>query len=143
MTNSLRFLVLRFLVVILVLGGLTPERPLRSHATAAEPAAEVTLGHEAEKDAPPTATSPKEKKVKAYAGLFALAGIVIVGLFLLAFTVLWASRLRRQLRRPLPASDPPERDFWFLKPPKAPVQNSSLPEFEPPPPSPQTPSNDS
>ena len=142
MTNSLRARGLRFLVVFLVLGGLCAERPLHSQATAAEPPV-VTSAHEAEKDAPPTSAGPKEKKVKAYAGLFALAGIVIVGLFLLAFTVLWASRLRRQLRRPLPASDPPERDFWFLKPPKDPVQNSSLPEFEPPPPAPQPPSNDS
>lgn len=142
MTNSLRTLVLRSLVVILLLGGLTAERPLHSQTTAAEPAAVGMSEHEAEKVSPPTATGPKEKKVKAFAGLFALAGIVIVGLFLLAFTVLWASRLRRQLRRPLPASDPPERDFWFLKPPKAPVQNSSLPEFESPPPSPQPPSSD-
>jgi hypothetical protein len=74
-----------------------------------------------------------EKQIKAYAGLAALAGIVIVGVALAGLIILWAGRLRRQLRRPLPEADLPDRDFWFLKPPKPTVTNSSLPDSHQPP----------
>jgi len=72
---------------------------------------------------------PTEKQIKAFSGLMALAGIVIAGLALIALIVLWAGRLRRQLRRPLPETDAGSRDFWFLKPPKPPVSSSSLPDW--------------
>lgn len=74
-----------------------------------------------------------EKHVKAYAGLAALAGIVIVGVAMAGLIVLWAGRLRRQLRQPLPDADLPDRDFWFLKPPKPSVTSSSLPDSHQPP----------
>lgn len=74
-----------------------------------------------------------EKQIKAYSGLAALAGIVIVGLALAALIVLWAGRLRRQIRRPARDRGIPERDFWFLKPPKPTVTESSLPDAHQPP----------
>ncbi|RLS44952.1 MAG: hypothetical protein DWH84_03835 [Planctomycetota bacterium] len=69
-----------------------------------------------------------EKKKKAYIGLVAVAGIVVIGVALSALTILWAGRLRRQLRRSDPACAPLDRSFWFLKPPKRLVTRSSLPE---------------
>ena len=69
-----------------------------------------------------------EKKKKAYIGLVAVAGIVVIGVALSALTILWAGRLRRQLRRSDPACAPLDRSFWFLKPPKRLVTRSALPE---------------
>lgn len=107
-------------------------------ASAAEPtAAAVKQNDDATPAVPPN--RPTEKQLKAYSGLAALAGIVIAGLGLGAVIILWAGRLRRQLRRPLPECDSASRDFWFLKPPKPTVSDSSLPEWhhqpahEPPP----------
>lgn len=76
---------------------------------------------------------PTEKQIKAYLGLAALGGIVIVGIALAALVILWAGRLRRQLRRPLPEAGHPDRDFWFLKPPKPTVTTSALPDAHLPP----------
>ncbi len=81
----------------------------------------------------PGPNRPTERQKKAYSGLAALVGIVIAGLALAALIILWAGRLRRQLRRPLPNADAPGRDFWFLKPPKPTVARSSLPESRQPP----------
>lgn len=128
MAKPLQGIVLRSLVVI-ALGGFSADLGLFTQFAAAQPPMATTID-EGDASPPPPVKRPNEKKVKAYAGLFALGGIVIVGLFLLALTVLWASRLRRQLRRPLPDNDPPERDFWFLKPPKKTIEKSSLPEFD-------------
>lgn len=69
-----------------------------------------------------------ERQLKAYSGLFALVGILIAGLAMAALIVLWAGRLRRQIRRPLPECGAPVRDFWFLKPPKPSVTETSLPD---------------
>ena len=82
---------------------------------------------------PPDPNRITEKQVKAYAGLVALAGIVIIGIALVGLIIVWAGRLRRQLRRPLPSAEYPDRDFWFLKPPKPTVTNSSLPDSHQPP----------
>jgi hypothetical protein len=68
-----------------------------------------------------------EKQKKAYSGLAALAGIIITGIALAALIILWAGRLRRQIRRPLTGGGEPSRDFWFLKPPKPIVTETSLP----------------
>lgn len=91
---------------------------------------------DAASEAPTPASKPKrpsEKQIKAYSGLAALVGIIICGLALSALIILWAGRLRRQLRRPLPNGDHSERDFWFLKPPKPTVTQSSLPDAHQPP----------
>ena len=69
-----------------------------------------------------------EKQIKAYSGLIALMGIVIAGVGLVSLVVIWAGRLRRQIRKPLPDAEVSLRDFWFLKPPKPTVTRSSLPE---------------
>ena len=73
-----------------------------------------------------------EKKKKAYLGLAALAGIVIVGVALGALTILWGGRLRRQLRKSDPEIAAMDRSFWFLKPPKPSITGSSLPELQRP-----------
>lgn len=105
-------------------------------AGAAEPPGTATQPGEA---TPPPANPnrPTEKQIKAYSGLAALAGIVIAGLSLAAFIILWAGRLRRQIRRPLPGTEAPVRDFWFLKPPKPLVTDSKLPDSHQPPHEPQ------
>lgn len=108
------------------------EQSLRRQAAviAADPAA-TSIAED-----PPTAAAPirpSEKHIKAYSGLAALAGIVIAGLALAALIILWAGRLRRQLRRPLPDCGVRDRDFWFLKPPKPTVTQSSLPASHQPP----------
>lgn len=74
----------------------------------------------------------KEKKQKLYIGLAALAGIVIVGVSLGALTLVWGSRLRRQLRKSDPAIVAVDRSFWFLKPPRPSITKSSLPELQRP-----------
>lgn len=73
-----------------------------------------------------------EKRQKAYIGLLALTGIVIVGLALLALILLWGGRLRRQLRKSDPEIETLDRSFWFLKPPKPSITRSSLPELNRP-----------
>lgn len=74
----------------------------------------------------------KEKKQKLYIGLAALAGIVITGVSLGALTLVWGSRLRRQLRKSDPAIVAVDRSFWFLKPPRPSITKSSLPELQRP-----------
>lgn len=76
-----------------------------------------------------TAIEQLEKRKKAYVGLMALAGIVIAGLSLGALTMIWAGRLRRELRRSGSAATARDRTFWFLSPPKPVVTDSSLPEW--------------
>jgi hypothetical protein len=90
--------------------------------------------------APATSNVPAKKTIrlterqrKAYIGMFALVGIAIVGLALLALTMLWGRRLRRQFRQPVPECELPARDFWFLKPAKPTVAESSLPDSHLPP----------
>lgn len=68
-----------------------------------------------------------EKQRRAMAGLAALAGIAIIGIGLLAVTLLWGARLRRLNRKPLPNA-PLKDELWFLRPPKGPpVESSSTP----------------
>ena len=98
-------------------------------------------------DESPVKLTPEqlEKKKKAYIGLAALAGIVIVGVSLGALTLLWGGRLRRQLRKSDPDCATVDRSFWFLKPPKPSITRSSLPELNRPlndPPSPAPPSSE-
>ena len=128
-------------IMIAALFSLGGERILHQSVTAvgADPVAsepadkEPTEGASEEPSPARMPTRPTEKQIRAYSGLAALAGIVIAGLALVALTILWAGRLRRQLRRPLPECDAPGRDFWFLKPPKPTVTQSSLPDAHQPP----------
>jgi len=65
----------------------------------------------------PIKPDEKERRIKLTAGLAALAGILIVGVVLSAIIIIWAGRLRRLVREPIPATgrqDP----FWFLRPEK-------------------------
>ncbi len=105
-------------------------------AGADEPPGAATQSDEATPP-PDNPIRPTEKQIKAYSGLAALVGIVIAGLSLAAFIILWAGRLRRQIRRSLPGTEAPVRDFWFLKPPKPLVTDSKLPDSHQPPHEPQ------
>jgi hypothetical protein len=58
------------------------------------------------------------KKRKATAGLAAVGGIAILGISIIAVTMLWARRLRRLARDRGPLQKTEGDDFWFLKPPK-------------------------
>ncbi len=72
----------------------------------------------------PTRPDEQEKRIKVTAGLAALAGILIVGVVLGAVIIIWAGRLRRIVREPIPATgrqDP----FWFLRPEKTIVSGDS------------------
>lgn len=61
--------------------------------------------------------SEKERETRITAGLAAVAGIATVGIGLIAVTLIWGARLRRQNREVLPAASPPSEN-WFLKRPR-------------------------
>ncbi len=66
---------------------------------------------------PPLKPDEKERRIKLTAGLAALAGIAILGIVFAAIIIIWAGRLRRMVREPIPPTgrqDP----FWFLRPEK-------------------------
>lgn len=100
-----------------------------SRVAAADPALSTPANAGENKPAPPK----NRPQVKAYIALAALAGILIVGVALVALILLWGARLRRQLRRPLPECEIPERNFWFLKPPKPKASDAMLSDTHIPP----------
>lgn len=61
--------------------------------------------------------SEKERETRITAGLAAVAGIATVGIGLIAVTLIWGARLRRQNRLGLPTASPPSEN-WFLKRPR-------------------------
>lgn len=61
--------------------------------------------------------SEKERETRITAGLAAVAGIATVGIGLIAVTLIWGARLRRQNRMGLPTASPPGEN-WFLKRPR-------------------------
>ena len=68
------------------------------------------------------------RMVAYYSGLMALIGIVVTGVGIAALIRIWGGNIRRRLRLQNPNPENPERDFWFLKPPKPTVTDSGLPE---------------
>lgn len=58
-----------------------------------------------------------ERRQKALIGLAGVAAIAIIGVTLGAVIILWAGRLRRLNRKPLPDASLKD-ELWFLKPPK-------------------------
>ena len=125
---AVRFIVLVCGVMALHSAYVCADEPTASHDTDSPTAATPSV------DESPVKLTPEqlEKKKKAYIGLAALAGIVIVGVALGALTILWGGRLRRQLRKSDPECPTMERSFWFLKPPKPRITKSSLPELNRP-----------
>jgi hypothetical protein len=75
-------------------------------------------------DAPPAPAKATEKQKKASAAMAAVGGIAILGIGVIAWTMIWARRLRRFARDPGPAQTTLGNDFWFLKPPKSAVSDS-------------------
>ncbi len=78
-----------------------------------------------------------EKRRKASAGFAAIGGIAILGISIITMTMIWARRLRRIARDPLPPQRTAGNDFWFLKPPK-PTVDESVPGADRPPLSPSS-----
>ena len=81
------------------------------------------LDDKAVKLEPSTPTEPvsamdAEKKRKATIGLAAVGAIAILGVSVIAMTMIWARRLRRLARDSGPVQKTAGNDFWFLKPPK-------------------------
>jgi hypothetical protein len=74
---------------------------------------------------PPDVPDEREKRRTALAGLAAVAGIAIIGVALGALIILWAGRLRRINREPLPRTCA-QNEYWFLKPPKPPVSEKGV-----------------
>lgn len=99
-------------VLITATGTVAQERPEQDMSLVVDPE-------------PPAETTPqplarpdeKERRVKTAAGMAALAGIVIVGIVLGAVIIIWAGRLRRMIREPLPPTGKQD-PFWFLRPSK-------------------------
>ena len=65
-----------------------------------------------------SSTIDAEKKRKATIGLAAVGAIAILGVSVIAMTMIWARRLRRLARDSGPIQKTAGNDFWFLKPPK-------------------------
>lgn len=59
----------------------------------------------------------QEQRRRAYAGLLALLGIVVAGAAVVGLIILWAGRLRRANRAPLPGAELKD-ELWFLRPPR-------------------------
>lgn len=104
------------LVIALVWGMNGPltaaQVPETDKSLVVDPAPEVAPGSK-----PPLKPDEKERRIKVTAGLAALAGILIIGVVLGAIIIIWAGRLRRMVREPIPPTgrqDP----FWFLRPQK-------------------------
>ena len=72
--------------------------------------------HDATLDSP--AAVDTEKRRKASAALAAVGAIAIIGVGIVAVTMIWARRLRRLARDPGAPQKTAGNDFWFLKPPK-------------------------
>ena len=53
-----------------------------------------------------------------------LAGIAMVGIFILAFIIIWGQRLRRFVRKPFPKQSLGD-ELWYLRPPKNSVDRFS------------------
>lgn len=92
----------------------------------------------AESDSSPTsdALAPRsdtERKRRALAGLAAVGAIAILGVGIIAGTMVWARRLRRLARNMGPPQRTIGNDFWFLKPPKPVASDSELPNRHRPP----------
>jgi len=91
-----------------------------------EPAVQSINPEDALNLPPSVEISSEEKKRKASIALLAVGGIAILGVGVIAATMIWARRLRRLARN----SGPPQRtagnDFWFLKPPKLSASNSLI-----------------
>ena len=68
--------------------------------------------------ADPDSAIDVEKKRKATIGLAAVGAIAILGVSVIAMTMIWARRLRRLARDSGPVQKTAGHDFWFLKPPK-------------------------
>lgn len=67
-------------------------------------------------------------------GVLLLAAVILIGIALLLFVVLWGQRARRIVRQPLPPTSRVD-ELWFLKPaPRQPVESKT-----PPPPPGDTP----
>lgn len=104
------------LACFLILVGTSPAQDAMDPLPA-KPA--VENGQTADAQDPEVPPVVAEKRKKASAGFAAVAGIAILGIGAIAFTMIWARRLRRLARDPGPAQKTVGNDFWFLKPPKA------------------------
>lgn len=127
--RPVRFIALVCGVMAFSLAEVCAEEPPLSHEAVSSTAAAPAVDESSVKLITPDQIA---KKQKAYLGLAALAGIVIIGVALGALTILWGGRLRRQLRKSDPECAATDRSFWFLKPPKPSVTRSSLPELNRP-----------
>ena len=109
------------LAIVLALAAF-PIAPAVSAQDESPPKTEA--GEARQRDDPVAAEDPlqREKERRALAGMAAIAGIAIVGVALIALIVLWAGRLRRWNREPLPSTNV-KNEFWFLRPPKPPVSD--------------------
>lgn len=86
----------------------------------------------------PAAPVAADKIKKASAGMAAIVGIAILGIGAIAFTMIWARRVRRIARDPGPTQTTLGNDFWFLKPPKQ-ISSVSKIDISPPLSPPETP----
>lgn len=113
-STTMLWLLLGLLAFVPVLAAdepLPPPQPDTTLVVDHEPVADPAVP-------PPVKPDDKERRVKLTAGLAALAGITILGIVLGAVIIIWAGRLRRMVREPLPATGKQD-PFWFLRPSKS------------------------
>lgn len=104
------------LVLTFVLDVRSQEQP---HATAEPATPQQSISDSGAVEIPESAKSAtEEKRRRASVALLAVGGIAIVGVGIIAGTMIWARRLRRLARDHGPRQRTMGNDFWFLKPRK-------------------------
>jgi hypothetical protein len=111
-----------------------------------DPRADQVEGVESEPpdvpEKPRAADVDEKKRKKVVATLAAIAGVAVFGVGAIAVTMVWARRLRRMARDPGPRQTTVGNDFWFLKPEKVKITETSREDGQPtpqPPPSTESP----
>jgi hypothetical protein len=109
-----------FLAISALMAGISPaqedvDQPVKTEMTLLD---DKSISLEPNAPSDQSSSMEAEKKRKATAGLAAVGAIAILGVSVIALTMIWARRLRRLARDSGPIQRTAGNDFWFLRPPK-------------------------